>query len=105
VIDALERKRLLERQPDTHDRRVWLVVATPTGREMALPILEIDQELRRQLRAGISRTERQQLAELLLRLQSNLSTVLTDDQDTTGTGGRAPGAAARAPRAGGRDTQ
>jgi len=104
VIDALERKHLLERQPDTHDRRVWLVVVTPTGREMAIPILEIDQELRRQLRAGISRTERQQLAELLLRLQSNLSTVLTDDQEPTVPRGRTPGPPVRVSRAGGRDT-
>jgi hypothetical protein len=37
---------------------------------------EIDEGLRRQLRRGISRQERQQLAAVLLRLQANLATIV-----------------------------
>jgi DNA-binding MarR family transcriptional regulator len=81
LVDALERRGLVERQPDTRDRRVWRVAATQQGRDMAKPIMEIDQVLRRELRAGISREERQQLAQLLLRLQSNLASVLAGDED------------------------
>ncbi|MBW2419164.1 MAG: MarR family transcriptional regulator [Deltaproteobacteria bacterium] len=80
VVDALERRGLVERQPDARDRRVWRVAATQQGRDMVKPVLEIDQVLRRELRAGISREERQQLAQLLLRLQANLASVLDADE-------------------------
>jgi len=78
LIDALEERGLVERQPEPADRRVWRVAATPAGRQLAEPILARDVELRAQLRAGITREERQQLAQLLLRLQSNLDRVLQD---------------------------
>jgi MarR family transcriptional regulator for hemolysin len=76
VIDALERRRLLERRPDPADRRVWLVAATPGGKELAARVIEVDRGLRAELRAGISREERQQLARLLVRLQENAAGVL-----------------------------
>ena len=78
LIDGLEDRGLVERQPDPADRRVWLVQTTQAGKELADPIRESDTELRAQLRAGISREERQQLAQLLLRLQANLDRVLAD---------------------------
>ncbi len=81
VVDALERQGFVERQPDASDRRVWQVSATQSGKEMNKPINQIDEALRTQLRAGISREERQQLAQLLLRLQSNLAGALTDSAD------------------------
>jgi DNA-binding MarR family transcriptional regulator len=74
-IDALERRGVVERRPDPSDRRVWLVHITDAGRAVVIRINEIDQQLREQLRQGISRQERQQLAVLLLRLQSNLATI------------------------------
>jgi MarR family transcriptional regulator for hemolysin len=81
VVDVLERRGLVARQRDSRDRRVWRVEATQQGRDVAKPITEIDQVLRRELRAGISREERQQLAQLLLRLQSNLASVLAEDEE------------------------
>jgi DNA-binding MarR family transcriptional regulator len=80
VVDALERRGLAERQPDARDRRVWRVAVTQQGRDLVKPILEIDQVLRRELRVGISREDRQLLAQLLLRLQSNLSSLLEADE-------------------------
>ncbi len=79
IVDALERRGLVERRPNPRDRRVWLVAATPAGAELAEPVLEIDRALRGDLRAGITRRERQLLAELLVRLQSNLSGILDDE--------------------------
>ena len=79
IVDALEERGLVERQPDPNDRRVWLVATTDAGNELAAPVQEIDRALRSDLRAGISRQERQQLAQLLVRLQANLSDILGDD--------------------------
>jgi DNA-binding MarR family transcriptional regulator len=76
VIDGLETRGLVERQPDPSDRRVWLVAPTAAGKDLAGPIHELDTVLRTELRAGISRAERQQLAQLLLRLQANLAGAL-----------------------------
>jgi DNA-binding MarR family transcriptional regulator len=79
IVDTLEKRGLVERQPDPNDRRVWLVAVTKAGAALAKPVQEIDRVLRTELRAGISRNERQQLAELLVRLQSNLTTILGDE--------------------------
>jgi MarR family transcriptional regulator for hemolysin len=76
VIDALEKRGLIERQKDPDDRRAWLIALRPDGIRVTEPIFEIDATLRSELRAGISHTERQQLAGLLLRLQTNLANVL-----------------------------
>lgn len=71
-IDKLEARGLVERQPDPADRRVWLVAGTPSGRALAESVADVDAVLRRELRVGISREERQALAKLLVRLQRNL---------------------------------
>ncbi|MGH0037888.1 MAG: MarR family winged helix-turn-helix transcriptional regulator [Myxococcota bacterium] len=78
TVDQLERRGLVERQPDPHDRRAWLVTLTAAGKERVDPITEIDRELRAELRLDISHGERQQLAGLLLRLQANLARVLAE---------------------------
>jgi DNA-binding MarR family transcriptional regulator len=71
-IDRLQSLGHVERRPDPDDRRVWLVAITPAGVELAESIAEVDRVLRAELRAGISRSDRQALAGLLLRLQHNL---------------------------------
>jgi len=80
VIDALERRGLVQRKPDSRDRRVWLVAITGAGTDLVGAVERIDKALRSDLRRGISRSERQQLAELLLRLQANLSDILVDGE-------------------------
>jgi MarR family transcriptional regulator for hemolysin len=78
-VDTLERRGAIERRPDSHDRRVWLVHITPAGRSLVARVNEIDEGLRLQLRRGITRQERQQLAAVLLRLQANLATIIPRD--------------------------
>lgn len=80
TIDLLERRGLVERHADPDDRRAWLVSVTTAGKELVGPINEIDRVLRAELRLDISRSERQQLAKLLLRLQSNLARVLAENE-------------------------
>lgn len=79
LVDGLERRGLLERQPDANDRRVWLVATTRQGSALVRRVHEIDEVLRAELRAGISRAERQQLAQLLERLRANVGRVLTGE--------------------------
>jgi len=81
IVDCLETRCCVERQPDADDRRVWLVTLTAAGRELVDQINAIDKVLRRQLRTGISREERHQLADLLVRLGGNLADVLAEVED------------------------
>jgi len=76
VVDAVLARGLVGRDPSPTDRRVWLVRITDDGRALAAQVAIVDGALREQLRAGLSRAERQQLARTLLRLQSNLAVVL-----------------------------
>jgi len=71
VVDQLEKRALVRRVPDPDDRRVWLVENTPSGSAAAKEIVKIDEQLRSRIRVGITRKERQQLAELLLRMSAN----------------------------------
>lgn len=76
VIDRLQARGLVERQPRPDDRRVWLVAITPSGTELAREIAEVDEVLRAELRHGIGREERQALAWVMTRLQQNLATAI-----------------------------
>jgi len=78
VIDALEGRGLVERQPKPGDRRVWLVVVTPTGDELAKQVTKIDERLRAEFRGGISRKERRELTGLLNRLRENVGKVIAE---------------------------
>lgn len=71
VVDQLEKRGLVQRVPDPDDRRVWLVENTAAGAEASREIISIDEQLRRRVRVGITREERQQLAELLLKMSYN----------------------------------
>jgi DNA-binding MarR family transcriptional regulator len=76
VIDRLQARGLVERQPKADDRRVWLVTITDAGTDMARRINEVDQVLRAELRHGLGREERQALAWVMTRLQQNLATAI-----------------------------
>ena len=73
VVDHLESRALIERIADPDDRRVWIVSLTNAGKHLVNKIGEIDVVLRGELRAGISKAERHQLAEVLVRLQTNVA--------------------------------
>jgi DNA-binding MarR family transcriptional regulator len=83
VIDQLEARHLLERTPDPEDRRVWLIAITEAGKELVAKVSAIDGVVRDQLRTGISRAERQQLASVLVRIQENLSLPASEPAELT----------------------
>ena len=76
MIDRLQARGLVERQPKSDDRRVWLVAITPAGRNSPREVNEVDQVLRAELRRGLGREERQALAWVMTRLQQNLATAI-----------------------------
>ncbi|HWD95515.1 MAG TPA: MarR family transcriptional regulator [Acidimicrobiales bacterium] len=76
IIDNLSRRKLLKRLHDPADQRVWLLSATSEGQRMAEKIAVVDNALRSELRRNLSSDERGQLADMLIRLQSNLSQIL-----------------------------
>ncbi|MCU1358877.1 MAG: putative MarR family transcriptional regulator [Ilumatobacteraceae bacterium] len=71
-LDRLHNRQLVERRPDVADRRVWQILLTAAGSALIEPIAAIDRELRTELRSGLSRADRQALANVLRQLQSNL---------------------------------
>ena len=83
LIDVLEQRELVQRETDPDDRRVWLVEVTIAGKELVEEVYVRDQILRKQLRNGITREERQQLAAMLVRLGNNLASVLAEEIETT----------------------
>lgn len=89
LVDQLEARGLVGRLPDPEDRRVWLIEATEAGVALSAEVLEIDKVVREELRRGISKQERQQLASLLLRLRTNLAgtTASKSRQDEPATAG------------------
>jgi MarR family transcriptional regulator, transcriptional regulator for hemolysin len=89
VIDQLQARGLVERQPKPEDRRVWLVAITPAGRDLADRVAEVDIVLRAELRHGIGREERQALAWVMTRLQHNLAAAIANTPPAAGVTTRA----------------
>jgi DNA-binding MarR family transcriptional regulator len=70
LVDHLEDAGLVERRPDPEDRRVRGLYLTRTGRGVLKRASEVAIEHETRLCAGINREEREQLIDLLQKLQS-----------------------------------
>jgi DNA-binding MarR family transcriptional regulator len=70
LVDHLEDAGLVERRPDPQDRRVRGLFLTRTGRGVLKRASEVAIEHETRLCAGINREEREQLIDLLQKLQS-----------------------------------
>ena len=71
-LDRLERAGLIERSPDPQDRRGTLIGLTPAGRELIDGVTEAHLENERRLLSALTADEREQLADLLRKLQLGL---------------------------------
>jgi DNA-binding MarR family transcriptional regulator len=71
-VDALEEAGLVERRPDPDDRRVRALHLTPKGRKLVERAGRIAVEYESRLCADLSAPEREQLVDLLQRLQPGL---------------------------------
>jgi DNA-binding MarR family transcriptional regulator len=81
-IDGLEQRHLVTRTADPSDRRVWRIEVTSEALPLVDAFNQIDMTLRAELRAGLSRQERRQLADLLLRCEKNALSSARKSTDT-----------------------
>jgi len=72
LVDHLEELGLLERRPDPHDRRVRALHLTDRGRVVYGRAMKLAIEHEQQLCAGLDEHEREQLIDLLHKLQPEL---------------------------------
>lgn len=77
AVDALEKRSLVERRPDPTDRRVWRVVLAAAATAFVEEFKRVDDELQSAFRAGLSRHDRQVLAQLLAVLEENAGRAVT----------------------------
>jgi DNA-binding MarR family transcriptional regulator len=68
LVDTLEQRGLLMRQPSPNDRRVRILHLTQEGRRLLGKVMEISLEHEQQLCRGLQPAEREQLITLLNRL-------------------------------------
>lgn len=72
LVDHLEELALLERRPDPHDRRVRALHLTDRGRKLLKRAIEVAIAHEQALCSGLSEDEREQLIDLLQKLQPEL---------------------------------
>jgi DNA-binding MarR family transcriptional regulator len=79
VLDRMAERDLIRRERDAHDRRIWRIWLTPSGRQLQDILPPIGVALREQALQGIDNSDREVLSDLLDRMINNVSpaTVLT----------------------------
>ncbi len=73
VLDRMEERGLIRRERDQHDRRVWRIWLTPSGKELKDILPPIAVELREHALQGMSVSEREMMSDLLDRAILNLT--------------------------------
>ncbi len=72
-LARLEKAGLIRRLPASTDKRSMLVELTKAGREKAETVFREDMAVEKKLLAGLSKTERKQLAELLRKFAQTIA--------------------------------
>lgn len=72
MIDRLEKKHLLRREPDMTDRRAFSLVVTDEGRQMVRKLAALDEKAIHEIEMPLKETERAELLALLARLEQRL---------------------------------
>jgi len=68
LVDELEQRRLVQRRDHPHDRRSYALYLTDNGRDAFKRIGRVARDHQQALCAALSQTERDQLAEFLVRI-------------------------------------
>jgi len=72
LIDRLEAKGWVRREPDANDRRAWRVYLTDEAEPAMKTMRTIAGEVRRDALAGLSAAERERFVDTLLAIKANL---------------------------------
>jgi len=75
LIDRLEAKGWVRREPDANDRRAWRVRLTEEFEPAMQTMRAIAAEVRRDALAGLSAAERERFVDTLLAIKSNLTSL------------------------------
>jgi DNA-binding MarR family transcriptional regulator len=73
MLDALEKKRLIFRQPDPRDRRKFCVYLTKEGKQLHERLLPLAQTLRERITRSLSQPEIDRIKETLGKINQNIS--------------------------------
>lgn len=73
VLDRMEERELVRRERDQHDRRIWRVWLTETGKQLYDVLPDIMQQAREETMQGISEEERRIVSEFVDKVIANLS--------------------------------
>ena len=73
MLDALEKKRLIFRQPDPRDRRKFCVYLSKEGKQLHERLLPLAQTLREQVTRSLSKPEIDRVKETLSKINRNIS--------------------------------
>lgn len=72
ILDLLQKKRLIQRVDDEHDRRKYMISLTPEGREFVARHLAFINRIRAQIVRGLTDEEIQTLKRILEKIRQNL---------------------------------
>jgi MarR family transcriptional regulator, organic hydroperoxide resistance regulator len=72
VLDRMEDRKLIRRERDTHDRRIWRIWLTEEGKNLQDVLPPIALNLREQVLQGIPTSEQELFSELVDRAIANL---------------------------------
>jgi len=79
ILDALESKGLITREPGKQDRRSFLVYATEKGRSLIRETKPIERQTIREAAAGIGGSDHELLLALLRRINENVDALITKE--------------------------
>lgn len=72
LLDQLEHKALLQRQPHASDRRALRIVLTPAGRALGDTLVALSEEVLADALADLSQSERRRLSDYMQRILQTL---------------------------------
>lgn len=75
MLDKLELKGLIKREPKENDRRAYLVKITPKGMELKEPLVTLGENLTERAFKGVSEEQKANLAHILHLLYENLRSI------------------------------
>ncbi len=73
VLDRMEERKLIYRERDVRDRRIWRIWLTDAGKQLQTVLPPIALEIREQAMQGFSPEDRQLFSQLLDQAVTNLS--------------------------------